>query len=73
MLKVTTGRHSTAEMDLVRTTLACVQARIRDRAGVAELYVPAASVKAFAEAHKMNYGTEICGVAAGATSLRKRS
>lgn len=74
MLKVTTGRHSTAEMDLVRTTRACGQTRIRDRAGLAELDVPARqAVKPLAEAHKVNYGTEICGVAAGANSLRKRS
>ena len=45
-LKVTAGRHSTAEMDLVRTTRACGQARIRDRAGLAELDVPAASGEA---------------------------
>ena len=31
------------------------------------------AVKRFAEACKVNYGTEICGVAAGANSLRKPS
>jgi hypothetical protein len=48
--------------------------RIRDGAGLTELDVPARqALKPFAEAHKVNYGTEICGVAAGAKSLRKRS
>ena len=49
------------------------KARIRDHAGLAELDVPAASGEAFLEAHKVNYGTEICGIVAGAKSLRKRS
>jgi len=31
------------------------------------------AVKPFAEAHKVNYGTEICGFGVGAKSLRKRS
>jgi len=47
--------------------------RIRDRAGLAEPDVPAASGEPFAEVHKVNYGTEICGIVAGAKSLRKRS
>jgi hypothetical protein len=34
---------------------------------------PRQAVKPFAEVHKVNYGTEICGVAAGSNSLRKRS
>jgi len=37
------------------------------------LTFPRQGVKPFAEAHKVNYGTEICGVAAGANSLRKPS
>jgi hypothetical protein len=58
----------------VRTTRACGQAGVWDRAGLAEHDVPAPqAVKPFAEAHKVNYGTEICGVAAGANSQRKLS
>jgi hypothetical protein len=38
-----------------------------------DLTFPRQAVKPFAEAHKVNYGTEICGVTAGANSLRKRS
>ena len=45
----------------------------KGRAGRAELTFPRQAVKPFAEVHKVNYGTEICGVAAGANSLRKRS
>jgi hypothetical protein len=37
------------------------------------LTFPRQAVEPFAETHKVNYGTEICGVAAGANSLRKRS
>lgn len=73
MLKVTTGRHSTAEMDLVRTARACGQAGIRDARAWPSLTFPRQAVKSFAEVHKVNYVTEICGVAAGANSLRKRS
>ena len=73
MLKVTTGRYSTEEMDLVRTTRACGQARISGRAGLAELDVPVASGEALRGGAQGDYGTEICGVPAGANSLRKRS
>jgi hypothetical protein len=34
---------------------------------------PRQAVKPFADVHKVNYGTEICGVVAGSNSLRKRS
>jgi hypothetical protein len=71
--RVTTWAAFNAQRWILSVQLGPLDRRIRDRAGLAELDVPASSGEPFAEAHKVNYGTEICGVAAGAKSLRKRS